>query len=338
MSNDALAARWDGLLGRLTRADPTATGRELIERWAEPHRRYHDLAHLTAVLDNVHDLAGHAPDLDAVRLAAWYHDAVYAGAPDDEENSARLAEADLTALGLSPALVSETARLVRLTASHDPAFGDHNGETLCDADLAYPRGRAGRVRALRRGGAGRVRPHHRRDLPGRPGRRPAAPAGHPRAVPHPGRTGALGGRGPGERRGRTAYAHGMTPDPTVPTAVGQVALLVRDIDATVAFYRDALGLGHFGTWGDLAFFTAGATRLFCSKVEEDEWKPLSPIYLTVADLDGAVARLEQAGLVFIHRPSVIHTHEDGTEEWMAFLNDPAGNTLGLMMTRQGQPT
>jgi catechol 2,3-dioxygenase-like lactoylglutathione lyase family enzyme len=127
----------------------------------------------------------------------------------------------------------------------------------------------------------------------------------------------------------------MTADPTVPTAVGQVALLVRDIDATVAFYRDTLGLGHFGTFGDLAFFTAGATRVFCSKVDEADWKALSPIYLTVADLDGAVARLEQAGVVFIHPPSRIHTHEDGTEEWMAFLSDPAGNTLGLMTTRQG---
>lgn len=136
MRTDALTARWDGLLARLTSNDPTATGRDLIARWAEPHRHYHDLAHLTAVLDAVHDLAGHANDLDAVRLAVWYHDAIYAGAPGDEENSARLAEADLSALALPSALVAETARLVRLTATHDPAPGDHNGETLCDADLA----------------------------------------------------------------------------------------------------------------------------------------------------------------------------------------------------------
>lgn len=153
MRTNALTARWDGLLGRLTSQDPTATGRELIARWAEPHRHYHDLAHLTAVLDAVHDLAGHAQDLDAVRLAVWYHDAVYAGAPDDEENSARLAEADLTALALPAGLVAETARLVRLTASHDPAPGDSNGETLCDADLAIlaagPAAYAGYVEAVR---------------------------------------------------------------------------------------------------------------------------------------------------------------------------------------------
>ncbi|HUQ60550.1 VOC family protein [Lentzea sp.] len=122
---------------------------------------------------------------------------------------------------------------------------------------------------------------------------------------------------------------------TVPTAVGQVALLVRDIDATVAFYRDTLALAHFGTWGDLAFFHAGSTRLFCSKVDEANWTPLSTVYLSVADLDGTVARLEQAGVAMTFPPGLVHTHDDGTEEWMAFLTDPAGNTLGLMTTRSG---
>ncbi len=32
--------------------------------------------------------------------------------------------------------MTEVARLVRLTVTHDPDGGDLNGETLCDADLA----------------------------------------------------------------------------------------------------------------------------------------------------------------------------------------------------------
>jgi catechol 2,3-dioxygenase-like lactoylglutathione lyase family enzyme len=123
-------------------------------------------------------------------------------------------------------------------------------------------------------------------------------------------------------------------DPTVPTAVGQVALLVRDVEASIAFYRDTLGLEHFGTWGDLVFFKAGATRVFCTRVEEAAWTPLSTVYFAVADLVGAVARLEAAGVTVTCPPTPIHTHEDGTEEWMAFLADPAGNTLALMTTRQ----
>lgn len=61
---------------------------------------------------------------------------MYAGLPDDEERSARRAEQDLSRLGLAPQLVDEVARLVRLTITHDPAPGDHNGEVLSDADLA----------------------------------------------------------------------------------------------------------------------------------------------------------------------------------------------------------
>ncbi|WP_312880542.1 HD domain-containing protein [Actinokineospora xionganensis] len=127
--------QWDALLGRLGVAGHDI-GRELLARWGEPHRRYHDLAHLRAVLGHVDELAEHAADPDLVRLAAWYHDAVYKGTGTDEEDSAQLASAELTGLGLDAAAVAEVARLVRLTAGHVTDPGDTNGEVLCDADLA----------------------------------------------------------------------------------------------------------------------------------------------------------------------------------------------------------
>jgi predicted metal-dependent HD superfamily phosphohydrolase len=116
--------------------DAPELGRALIADWGDPGRQYHNLTHLQHVLRRVDELAEHAADVSAVQLGAWYHDAVYDGAPDDEERSAQRAEAELTAAGLAPPLVAEVARLVRLTVGHDPAPGDRNGETLCDADLA----------------------------------------------------------------------------------------------------------------------------------------------------------------------------------------------------------
>ncbi|MEQ4719303.1 metal-dependent phosphohydrolase [Nonomuraea sp. B19D2] len=115
-----------------------ATGAELIARWSEPRRRYHTLDHLAAVLSAVSQLAPLAGDLAAVRLAAWFHDAVYDGRPGwDEERSAQLAQSRLPACGVPAARVAEVARLVRLTAAHDTlAAGDRNGAVLCDADLA----------------------------------------------------------------------------------------------------------------------------------------------------------------------------------------------------------
>ncbi|WP_327679832.1 HD domain-containing protein [Kitasatospora sp. NBC_00458] len=133
-----LLAAWTALLRRCGAADdPEPAGRELLRRWAEPQRRYHSTGHLRAVLAHVDALAGHADDPDAVRLAAWFHDAVYR--PDrseNEERSAVLAVRALAGAGLPAARVDEVARLVRLTVTHHPGPGDRDGEVLCDADLA----------------------------------------------------------------------------------------------------------------------------------------------------------------------------------------------------------
>jgi predicted metal-dependent HD superfamily phosphohydrolase len=108
----------------------------LVAAWSEPHRRYHDLAHLAAVLGIVDRLAFHAADPAAVRLAGWYHDAVYdPQRGDNEEVSADRARIGLRGL-VDDATVEEVARLVLLTAGHDPAPVDTNGAVLCDADLA----------------------------------------------------------------------------------------------------------------------------------------------------------------------------------------------------------
>lgn len=132
-----LLETWAALLARHTaNPDAAVVGRQLLASWSEPHRRYHSVDHLRDILAHVEQLAADADDADAVRLAAWYHDSVYAGLPDDEERSARRAEEDLSRLGLAPQLVDEVARLVRMTITHDPDPGDHNGEVLSDADLA----------------------------------------------------------------------------------------------------------------------------------------------------------------------------------------------------------
>ncbi|GAA3101391.1 hypothetical protein ACFQ0X_24400 [Streptomyces rectiviolaceus] len=140
--NHELRSRWRTTVLRALDTDecaidPDRYADDLLTRWAEPQRRYHTTAHLAAVLDHIDVLEEHADDPELVRLAAWFHDAVYA--PDrseNEERSARLAERALPEAGLSPGRTAEVARLVRLTVTHDPADGDLNGETLCDADLA----------------------------------------------------------------------------------------------------------------------------------------------------------------------------------------------------------
>lgn len=112
-------------------------GAQLLAAYAEGHRAYHDRTHLREVLQHVDELERCAAELDLVRIAAWFHDAIYDPARgDNEERSAAWAERALPALGVADADVTEVARLVRLTAAHDPADCDADGAVLCDADLA----------------------------------------------------------------------------------------------------------------------------------------------------------------------------------------------------------
>ncbi|MDO5533849.1 MAG: DUF4031 domain-containing protein [Propionibacteriaceae bacterium] len=123
-----LRAAWPTLL-----PNADALGEELLARWAEPHRRYHDVRHLASCLRALDQLGCTDP---IVRLAAWFHDAVYEGRPGaDEDASADLAAERLAGL-LPPGDVAEVARLVRLTATHDPDPDDTRGAALVDADLA----------------------------------------------------------------------------------------------------------------------------------------------------------------------------------------------------------
>jgi predicted metal-dependent HD superfamily phosphohydrolase len=115
-----LEAAWQAL-----RPDDPELGRDLLRRWREPHRKYHTERHLAFMLDVIERNGALADDVDAVRMAAWLHDAVYD--PRAGDNEARSA-----ALTGDP----EVQRLVLLTKTHDPAAGDRNGQLLCDADLA----------------------------------------------------------------------------------------------------------------------------------------------------------------------------------------------------------
>ncbi|MGI8575215.1 MAG: HD domain-containing protein [Egibacteraceae bacterium] len=109
----------------------------LERRYSAPGRHYHNLEHLRQVLAEVQRLLGDVDveDPDAVRLAAWFHDAVYdPGAEDNEERSATLADQLLAEEGMARARRLAVSRLVLCTREHRASRADE--AVLCDADLA----------------------------------------------------------------------------------------------------------------------------------------------------------------------------------------------------------
>lgn len=110
--------------------------------------------------------------------------------------------------------------------------------------------------------------------------------------------------------------------------LGQVSRKVKDIVAARAWYGDTLGLKHLYSFGDLAFFDLGGTRLFLSQGEGTESDSI--LYFRVPDVRTAHAELAGRGIEFINAPHMIHRHDDGTEEWMAFFKDNDARPLAIM--------
>jgi DNA-binding CsgD family transcriptional regulator/catechol 2,3-dioxygenase-like lactoylglutathione lyase family enzyme len=110
--------------------------------------------------------------------------------------------------------------------------------------------------------------------------------------------------------------------------LAQISRTVRDIKESEAWYGTTLGLPHLYSFGSLAFFDCGGTRLYLSAQEKPG--PESLLYLRVEDIRTAYELLRSRGVEFADAPHLIHRHADGTEEWMAHFHDPEGRPLAIM--------
>ncbi len=110
--------------------------------------------------------------------------------------------------------------------------------------------------------------------------------------------------------------------------IGQIARTVKDIRAAEHFYKEVVGLPHLYTFGNLAFFDCGGVRLFLSEGDGDDGASI--LYFRVGDIHAGAKDLSVRGAEITHAPHMIHRHEDGTEEWMAFFKDNEGRPLALM--------
>lgn len=116
---------------RLARVTP-----DLVARYGEPARHYHDLAHVRACLD-LFELHRHCfADPEATELAIWFHDGIYDPTRSDNELcSADLADSLLTGLGVDPATLASVRQLI-LATRHDAAPSDPDARLLVDIDLS----------------------------------------------------------------------------------------------------------------------------------------------------------------------------------------------------------
>src|SRR5437879_9078599 len=87
------------------------------------------------------------------------------------------------------------------------------------------------------------------------------------------------------------------------TNIGQISIIVHDLQRAAAFYRDALGLPLLFTAGNLAFFDCAGVRLIRGPAETPELDHPSPIpYFRGKDINPAHRLLLAAGVPILAAP------------------------------------
>ena len=111
--------------------------------------------------------------------------------------------------------------------------------------------------------------------------------------------------------------------------VAQIAFTVQNLAEAKIFYRDVLELKFLFEAGTMAFFQCGSVRLMIGEAERPSISEGTIVYFRVADLEATAHLLESRGTSFVQPPHLV-ARMKSHDLWMAFLKDPAGNTLGLM--------
>jgi methylmalonyl-CoA/ethylmalonyl-CoA epimerase len=114
------------------------------------------------------------------------------------------------------------------------------------------------------------------------------------------------------------------------SSIGQIAIVVKNVERATTFYRDALGMRFLFAYPGLAFFDCDGVRLMLSRAEKPEFDhPSSIIYFRVDDIQQAYATLRERKVEFEDEPHLIARLPDH-DLWMTFFRDLDENVLALM--------
>lgn len=117
-----LRARWQSLMTPLApdRAAVDATWDALVRHYSEPHRAYHNLSHVMALLHQVDAERAHIRQREVVELAIWFHDVIYdTRAKDNEQRSAAWARHAMQAMRIDLDLSAAVEQCILATSTHE---------------------------------------------------------------------------------------------------------------------------------------------------------------------------------------------------------------------------
>jgi methylmalonyl-CoA/ethylmalonyl-CoA epimerase len=112
--------------------------------------------------------------------------------------------------------------------------------------------------------------------------------------------------------------------------IGQIAVSVSDLARAKDFYQNTLGMKFLFDAGNMAFFQCGDIRFMIGAGNsKTTGRGATILYFKVDDIQAAHAHLSAQGVTFTDAPHLVAKMPDH-DLWMAFLDDPDANPIGLM--------
>ena len=109
----------------------------------------------------------------------------------------------------------------------------------------------------------------------------------------------------------------------------QILVPVSDVERAAAFYEDVLGLPLLFKFPGTAFFDADGVRIYLAAPTEADFEGTATLYFRVDDVTAVFDRLVARGATIRERPEIAH-RDEAYDLWLAFVQDPDGNNIGLM--------
>ncbi len=109
----------------------------------------------------------------------------------------------------------------------------------------------------------------------------------------------------------------------------QILVPVSDVDRAADFYADVLGLPLLFRYPGNAFFDAHGVRLYLAQPSEPAYTGPATLYFRVGDVKTTFESLVARGATVREAPEIAHRDAE-YDLWLAFVQDPDGNNIGLM--------
>ena len=132
-----LRHQWDDLMQfyGLNSVQTEAVYNDLVARYEDDGRYYHNLKHIQNVLEIIESVRVIAADLEAIKLAAWFHDVIYDPAATDNEEQSVILFNKLAHNILPETVIQKVSKIIKATLHIDNPE-DLDEAFMLDIDLS----------------------------------------------------------------------------------------------------------------------------------------------------------------------------------------------------------